>query len=82
MPLAFASSHANGSPNYGGTTTVSSDACYHARHQYIVRWLMAWMRNERGERYDAFFPGIPYTLSGGAWIDRPAPPSRKNPQHE
>jgi hypothetical protein len=26
--------------------------------------------DERGERYDTFFPDIPYTLSGGAWVDR------------
>ena|ERR1041385_7869007 len=24
--------------------------------------------DERGERYDTFFPDIPYTLSGGAWL--------------
>ena len=26
--------------------------------------------DERGERYETFFPDIPYTLTGGAWIDR------------
>ena len=26
--------------------------------------------DERGERYDHFFQEIPYTLGGGAWMDR------------
>lgn len=26
--------------------------------------------DEHGERYDHFFPDVPYTLSGGAWMDR------------
>lgn len=26
--------------------------------------------DESGQRYDAFFPAIPYSLGGGAWVDR------------
>jgi hypothetical protein len=26
--------------------------------------------DERGERFDRFFPDVPYTLGGGAWMDR------------
>lgn len=26
--------------------------------------------DEHGQRYDAFFPDVPYTLGGGAWVDQ------------
>ena len=40
----------------------------HREVNWFIELRMA--ENERGERYDAFFPDIPYSLGGGAWIDR------------
>jgi hypothetical protein len=36
-----------------------------------VRWCIDLRMDENagGVRYDEFFPDIPYTLSGGAWLD-------------
>jgi hypothetical protein len=36
-----------------------------------VNWFieLCMMEDEHGQRYDHFFPEIPYTLAGGAWLD-------------
>jgi hypothetical protein len=36
-----------------------------------VRWFIELRleEDEHGQRYDHFFPDIPYSLAGGAWID-------------
>jgi hypothetical protein len=36
----------------------------------LIRSITIQMDNKpNGERYDSFFPAIPYTIWGGAWID-------------
>jgi hypothetical protein len=39
-------------------------------HRQVSWFIELWMEvDEHGRRYDHFFPDIPYSLAGGAWID-------------
>jgi hypothetical protein len=39
-------------------------------HQQVSWFIELWMEeDEHGQCYDHFFPDIPYSLAGGAWID-------------
>jgi len=39
-------------------------------HRQVSWFIELWMEeDEHGQRYDHFFPDIPYSLAGGAWID-------------
>src|SRR5215831_9734872 len=41
-----------------------------ALYREVQWWIeLRMLENEQGQRYDTFFPDIPYWLGGGGWVD-------------